>query len=492
MIVINIFWINWNLSFLLRLVGFFVVKFRSLSLDIKKKKFQSLISSKLPNYLCEECFQSLTNAIVFEKKVKESYKEFKDSLELPEQNLKTEIKTEIENEICYEEEVFLDPEDWLQDEDEDDNDEPKTEPESSKIIKLKIENVFSNLEEVTKAAPVRKPRTRQRAKSRKCLICPELFTDLKEYQAHRLTHTQCPVCFKEYLTAQSCFAHHNTAHREIPEEKLTCPICGQKFKRKKNVLIHVRAVHNKEKNFKCDICDRGFYEKTHLNHHKTTHSDDKPFECDVNDCDKKFRTAVALKTHKKMHHPDGNGEVKRVVNKQYVCNVCGKILRGMSTLKVHQLIHTQNFQYECDVCHKKCKTHSILNIHKLIHTGEKPHKCNLCPKEFRLWNSLNLHKIVHRKELEGTAKVTDDFIYECEICNKKCRTPSALRSHKTIHTGEKPFQCDICSKTFRVSSGLSIHRLSHGVGQKYTCSVCGMTTYYKIRLEHHMKNLHPT
>lgn len=432
-------------------------------------KFQCEISIKLPNYLCEECFQSLTNALEFEKKVKESYGEFKDSLEqslkqdlTPE--IKLEIKTENETEIYYEE---VHEEEWLQDEEI---------PESPKIVKLKIEN----LKLPTSRSKNRPPR--------KCLICPELFTDIAEYTIHRQTHTQCPVCFKQYLTARSCFAHHHTAHKEIPDKDLTCHICGQKFKRKKNVLTHIRAFHNKERNFKCDICDRGFYEKNHLNNHKTTHKDDKPVECD--ECDMKFRTTVALKCHKKFHHPDENGEIQKIVKKEFICTVCGKVLRGITSLKIHQLIHTQDFKFECDVCQKKCKTSSILKIHQLIHTGEKPHKCNLCPKEFRLWNSLAMHKLIHKKQLEGVSSVTNKFNHECEVCNKKFRSACLLKTHKRIHTGEKPFKCDLCSKQFRTGGQVTIHKLSHGPKEKYTCSICGLVSNYKKCLESHMKKMH--
>lgn len=443
-------------------------------------KFQCELSTKLPNYLCEECFQSLTNALEFEKKVKNSYEELKDSLEQSlKQNYRTQIKEEIktENEVeIYYEELPENAEEWLQDE---------KIPDSPKIDKLKTENVFSSLEEIIKLPPTSRSKSRP---PRKCLICPELFADIAEYQLHRQTHTQCPVCFKQYLTAKSCFAHHNTAHREIPDKELTCQICGQKFKRKKNVLTHIRAFHNKERNFKCDICDRAFYEKTHLNNHKTTHKDDKPFECD--ECDLKFRTSVALKGHKKFHHPDENGEIQKLVNKEFICNVCGKVLRGMGTLRIHQMIHTQDFKFECDVCQKKCKTSSILKIHQLIHTGEKPHKCNLCPKEFRLWNSLNMHKLTHKKQVEGVSSVTKEFVYECEICNKKFRVACLLKNHKRVHTGEKPYKCDLCSKQFRTSGQVAIHKLSHGPKVKYTCSICGMVSNYKKCLESHMKKMH--
>ena len=71
----------------------------------------------------------------------------------------------------------------------------------------------------------------------------------------------------------------NANDLDVPEdEKLdykfengmfSCPVCEKQFKMKKNVNLHIREVHNQEKNYFCPICNKGFFKKTYLQkHHK--------------------------------------------------------------------------------------------------------------------------------------------------------------------------------------------------------------------------------
>lgn len=55
--------------------------------------------------------------------------------------------------------------------------------------------------------------------------------------------------------------------------------------------------------FRCDLCDKTFIRKTHLNRHMTLHDSTKQFECNV--CHKKFNRKDNLQAHLKMHVKDG-------------------------------------------------------------------------------------------------------------------------------------------------------------------------------------------
>ena len=45
-------------------------------------------------------------------------------------------------------------------------------------------------------------------------------------------------------------------------------MCGKNFTTKKKLAKHIAAVHERKKQFKCDICDYSSSKKNHMNRHK--------------------------------------------------------------------------------------------------------------------------------------------------------------------------------------------------------------------------------
>ena len=63
-----------------------------------------------------------------------------------------------------------------------------------------------------------------------------------------------------------------------------------------NENLHTVSVHEGDKPFKCNLCDKSFASKTMLNNHiASTHEEKKPYRCDI--CDKSFKTKSNMKTH---------------------------------------------------------------------------------------------------------------------------------------------------------------------------------------------------
>ena len=81
-----------------------------------------------------------------------------------------------------------------------------------------------------------------------------------------------------------------------------CDLCKKKFKTKQSVLLHKNGVHNGEKAFICNVCGKGFTQKSTLVYHKIAHDPDtfeKNIKCEV--CDKVFFREKIMKHYMKVH-----------------------------------------------------------------------------------------------------------------------------------------------------------------------------------------------
>ncbi|GFU43721.1 hypothetical protein NPIL_573231 [Nephila pilipes] len=84
-----------------------------------------------------------------------------------------------------------------------------------------------------------------------------------------------------------------------------------------------------KKAFQCEVCQRTFTRRGHLNRHLLTHSEEKPFECDV--CQRTFARKDSLFRH--MHTQHGENT--------FHCEVCQRSFSRADNLNKHKRMHNE-------------------------------------------------------------------------------------------------------------------------------------------------------
>lgn len=148
--------------------------------------------------------------------------------------------------------------------------------------------------------PPRRKRHRVRVKCKQCGHI--IYSDY--IQRHMLKHQpvrafRCAICAKSFTTQPLCEAHEFRHTNQRPHE---CTLCGKCFKMKCDLRIHM-AGHAAVRKFECDLCTKAFRMRSHLADHRETHNTERRLRCDQ--CPMLFKTSVTLRSHvRQMHTAD--------------------------------------------------------------------------------------------------------------------------------------------------------------------------------------------
>ncbi|NXP49177.1 ZBT11 protein, partial [Heliornis fulica] len=274
------------------------------------------------------------------------------------------------------------------------------------------------------------------------------------------------------------------------ESQHKCTECGMVFQRRYALIMHTLK-HERSKDYKCPLCKKEFQYGASLRVHLVRHTrtmevntgaanveetgtssvkgrTKREFICDI--CGRTLPKLYSLRIHM----------LKHTGVKPHACKVCGKTFTYKNGLKMHLALHEVQKQFKCDLCEKSFVTKRSLQEHMSIHTGESKYLCSICGKSFHRASGLSKHIKKHQPKPEVRG-------YQCTQCEKSFYEARDLRQHMNKHLGVKPFQCQVCGKCYSWKKDWYSHVKSHSVTEPYRCNVCGKEFYEKALYRRHVQ-----
>ncbi|KFP05569.1 Zinc finger and BTB domain-containing protein 11, partial [Calypte anna] len=281
-----------------------------------------------------------------------------------------------------------------------------------------------------------------------------------------------------------------TTENNEPESQHKCTECGMVFQRRYALIMHTLK-HERSKDYKCPLCKKEFQYGASLRAHLVRHTrktevstggaggeetgmsavkgrTKREFICDI--CGRTLPKLYSLRIHM----------LKHTGVKPHACKVCGKTFTYKHGLKMHLALHEVQKQFKCELCEKSFVTKRSLQEHMSIHTGESKYLCSICGKSFHRASGLSKHIKKHQPKPEVRG-------YQCTQCEKSFYEARDLRQHMNKHLGVKPFQCQFCGKCYSWKKDWYSHVKSHSVTDPYRCNICGKEFYEKALYRRHVK-----
>jgi uncharacterized Zn-finger protein len=199
--------------------------------------------------------------------------------------------------------------------------------------------------------------------------------------------------------------------------KIICEYCEKPII-KTYYQNHIQRLHLNVKNFTCDACGKEFFKKSSLVSHMHLHLNSRPFHCPHEGCPKAFLSSTALGTHVRFHHTSFN---------EYVCVTCGKGYKQKRLLEEHvRSKHTGERIFKCnfDGCESAYFSMSAVRKHLKSHEVESV-TCEMCGKVYKGLSSLKAHVRLSHSKIE--------LFCDFEGCGKKFGSRCFLRNHVKVH-----------------------------------------------------------
>ncbi|XP_054087346.1 zinc finger protein 420-like isoform X1 [Zeugodacus cucurbitae] len=218
-----------------------------------------------------------------------------------------------------------------------------------------------------------------------CAYCSRECKSQKSLNQHEKLHQGaspdviyiCNDCDRSYATQHLLQQHRKQAHKERDH---FCPICGNGFKLKNQLVNHMKL--HLEKNIKCPHCEKCYARKFDLDVHLRSHTGELPFACHL--CEKRFAIKVRLTYHLQKHY-----------GIKHRCKDCGAEFNSKQKLKAHSFKHT-GMPYRCE----RCDGHGFANRDVFKRHLQRVHCASMSDEELVAMFQQNTGKATRIRQVE--------------------------------------------------------------------------------------------
>ena len=286
-------------------------------------------------------------------------------------------------------------------------------------------------------------------------------------------------------------------------DRLPCPFCNSDFTKRCSVKYHIERVHQKRKDFFCDICGQMFAQGSSLKKHKLksckvakilqhggklnigrqiTPSDNGTFECEL--CQKFFVSEDGLSSHITIEHND-NEEF-------YVCPHCDKSFKRKKSLNIHLRKYHQGIcTFPCKQCSEKFPDALSLSQHvSAFHGIVREFYCQICGTEFVALGAAKQHIREFHPGMENgiKRKETLEPAYNCTHCGKSFGNEGALVRHENFEHAK--FACQMCPARYLTNEALQQHVAFLHEVTGYECTICAVACTTNKEILDHLVTFH--
>jgi len=247
-----------------------------------------------------------------------------------------------------------------------------------------------------------------------CPVCSTIVPGLYKLQRHKMKHDpelkyKCPACPKQFVKANTLRMHINNVHKGSKPQK-KCKLCDTVLFSESGLYAHMKAAHNSEDRFSCDLCGEIFQSESHLKEHSLSHADPLHWAHVCDKCNKPFFKKSLLVAHLQLASKNGGlcpqefleldqrklGKKPKKITRP-ACTECDVFLDENTSLLDHYKIAHAGIQqrFQCSECDLG-ETGKFLSLagarkhYRLVHKN-RPHTCWVCKDTYTRDTALHIH-----------------------------------------------------------------------------------------------------